>query len=113
MKALKAVLIGGFPQVLVESDCLDVVKVVNAGQICPAWPARKWVEEASLYFQSSQFSFTYIPRFCNLAADWVAKSAAKGLIWGSNTVAPPTPLYLICVQDLNAGSRCSVREGIG
>ena len=81
--------------------------------MCPFWPARKWVEEARGQLQRSQFPFSHIPRSCNLAADWVAKSAAKGLLWGANDVAPPTPLYLRCLADFNSSSGYPVREGIG
>ena len=90
-----------------------LVKAVNDGQMCPVWPARKWVEEAGDQMRRSQFSLAYIPRSCNLAADWIAKSAVKGLLWGSHDVAPPTPLYLLCLSDFCSSSRYPVREGIG
>ena len=78
--ALKAVAVVRFPFVQVESDCLSLVKAVVDGQLCPVWPARKWVEEAGAQLQSSKFPLSYIPRTCNLAADWIVKSAAKGLV---------------------------------
>ena len=97
-----------------ESDCLPLVHCVVDGAGCPEWRAQKWAEEAAWMLKSNPtFSLFFVPRHCNLAADWIAKSVVKGMMWRSFFDQPPSPLVLIAFDDLSASSGCRVRDGIG
>ena len=97
-----------------ESDCLNLVQVINDGYVCPEWRVRGLVEEARwLLDQNSSFSLCYVPRKCNLAADWIAKHAVKGLIWEPPLGPAPTPLISISFQDFLLSADDQVRAGIG
>ena len=114
VEALQFACLENLQNVVFESDCLTLVNMIEHGAGCPEWKVQKWAEEAAWLLKSNRsFSLSFVPRRCNLAADWIAKSAVKGMLWRSCFDPPPSPLYLIAFDDFSASSGCRMRGDIG
>ncbi|XP_028769893.1 uncharacterized protein LOC114727356 [Neltuma alba] len=93
----------------VESDCLPLVKAIKENTHCPDWKANGLVADLKGFFASyTDSSLSFVPRKCNLVADWLAKSGCKGMWSFGWELAPPSPLLILLTSD-----RSNCREGIG
>lgn len=84
--------------VSVESDNQRVIKLCSTENV-PPWECASIFADIRAFAQSANCSFSWIPRTCNRAADWLATHFLKGTIpsdWVSN---PPPPLSSICNCD--------------
>ena len=96
-------------QVLFESDCKGLVDAVLGRSSVPDWQARGLVDEiAAKFLKHQNFYLFFSPRTCNLAADWLAKNALKGLFRGGWTISPPTSLARILDEDVQSQTRSGV-----
>ncbi|KAL4377090.1 hypothetical protein GQ457_02G030170 [Hibiscus cannabinus] len=82
----------GLDNVIVESDCKEVIYRLISG-VQSAWESAAVEEDILSRISSlSTCSFSFVPRSCNRVADWVAKNISRGLCprnWVSN---PPPEL---------------------
>ena len=64
----------GYTSMSFESDCLQLVKLINEEE---DWPilASEWNEFSFLVFEFHEFSISFIPRNRNVRADLLAKGA--------------------------------------
>ncbi|KAF7814122.1 reverse transcriptase [Senna tora] len=98
----------GFSRVVFESDCLELVQALVADSPIMDWRAFSVVEDIRrLSKEFSAFSFSWIPRSANQAADWVAVSAAKKMCPSDWVLVPPSSLALLLSRD-----RAFCRSGV-
>ena len=95
--------------VIVESDNLGLVEAVNKRKKYSDRAADIFVADLQNLFRlNSNFSLVYIPRKCNLVADWLAKAGRKGTRPFGWDICPPSPLFAL----LNV-EKVGCKSGVG
>ncbi|KAF7844736.1 reverse transcriptase [Senna tora] len=115
-KALE--LIQDFPDesFMLETDCEDLFKLISSPKSSSGeWQCEAIIAEVlSLIPLCQSVSFLLVRRHGNQAADWLAKSAAKGLGCYARVSDPPPPLASILALDWVLASELEApKEGIG
>ncbi|XP_028787441.1 uncharacterized protein LOC114743397 [Neltuma alba] len=91
--------------ICVEFDCKALVDAVQKKATCPDWHVGILVKELTAVFERCQeLSLVYISCSGNMAADWLAKEALKGLFSGGWASFPPTLLFKILHSDVLGSS---------
>lgn len=94
--------------VIFESDCKVLVDAINTKSEGVDWRCDALIGDISAIVRSkSNWKVTWIPRLANLAADWVAKEAAKKMCHLGWVCTPPSSFASIVSRDLLL---CSKRE---
>ncbi|KAF7824034.1 reverse transcriptase [Senna tora] len=115
-QALSLVLDNSDMSFILEIDCEDLFKMGNS----PSggfgdWQCESVIEEILCLVSFCQFvSFSLVRRQGNQAANWLTKSASKGLGCDTRVLDPPLPLASILPWDLQLACEMeSPKEAIG
>lgn len=85
-------------QVSIESDNQAVIKLCATENV-PPWECASIIHDIKSFALSVKCSFSWIPRQCNRAANWLATHFLKGDIPSDWVTNPPPTLSSICNSD--------------
>lgn len=95
--------------VIVESDCLLLVNVINQSAKLPDWQCDVILEDINqLKSKFVECFIQWISRIANMAADWLAKFSLQGMCRLEWVSGPPSPLLSLLAVDVEAA-----RSGVG
>ncbi|KAF7833101.1 reverse transcriptase [Senna tora] len=103
-------------KVCFEIDCEELFRLVFGRMLKGGdWACGHILKEILVGAGSAQnVSFSLVRRTNNQAADWLARSAVKGLVLKDWVSSPPPPLALILSLDLETAlGRMGVKKGVG
>ncbi|KAF7814503.1 reverse transcriptase [Senna tora] len=108
-KALEMAVSLGFCNLMVESDCLNLIRSLNGDTSCGLWDCSAILDDIlSLKASLGNVSFGWIPRSYNLVADWLSKAVVWRMCPLGWVSSPPSSLALLLAADLAV-----VRTGVG
>lgn len=83
---------------IIESDNKEVIHLCSTENV-PPWEYATAIVDVRELVYSSRFSFVWVPRCCNEAANWVASHCLKGSLPPDWVLNAPSSLLLICNSD--------------